>query len=264
MTFSDNSNYIGYIQESEYKGNSNKYKYCRCEMKKDEIIIYGKKGNNKLIFTFAYKLNTYQEKEIDSSAVKIEDKLVCRKLENSLYSCTITCDGQIYIYYLIYRAKVSGTTSNCELFKKVRVQLKRFTSHSNVELYKTANNTKDILCAKNINSKEIECSEINYKYFEDVSNSQCTFNATISTKFLFSYPLTDEEDSNNIDCNYKPFGDEYLFCCGGMDYIKCERLDNNWNSLYRFNLELPEKNNNINILTTSSSFFSIFLYKWRF
>ena len=45
MTFSDNSNYIGYIQESEYKGNENQYKYCRCEMKKDEIIIYGKKGN---------------------------------------------------------------------------------------------------------------------------------------------------------------------------------------------------------------------------
>ena len=167
-----------------------------------------------------------------------------------MYSCAITCDGQIFIYFLIYRAKTSGTTSNCDLYKKVRIQLKRYISHSQVELYKTANNTKDILFAKIINSKEIECSEINYIFSEAVSKSQCNYYTTAITKFLFSYPLTDEEDRNNIDCNYKSFG--------GINYIKCERLDNNLNSLYIFKLELQEKNNNINILTISSSFVSIF------
>jgi len=257
LTYSDSSKYIGYIQESKYKGNENKYMYCRCEMKQDEIIIYGKKGNNKVVFTYAYKLKTYQEIEIDCSP-NIEDKLACKKLLNNFYSCAITCNGKIFIYILVYRAKKSGTISNCELFQEARVQLSQFVSHTEVELYKTAIDTTDIICAKEINTKVIECIEVNYKYLETISNSQCFYNSTVSTKFLFSNPLTDDEDENNINCDYKSFGDEYIFCCGGINYIKCKRLDNERNSHYIFNLDLQGKNNNINILTSSSSFVSIF------
>ena len=257
LTYSDSSKYIGYIQESKYKGNENKYMYCRCEMKQDEIIIYGKKGNNKVVFTYAYKLKTYQEIEIDCSP-NIEDKLACKKLLNNFYSCAITCNGKIFIYILVYRAKKSGTISNCELFQEARVQLSQFVSHTEVEMYKTAIDTTDIICAKEINTKVIECIEVNYKYLETISNSQCFYNSTVSTKFLFSNPLTDDEDENNINCDYKSFGDEYIFCCGGINYIKCKRLDNERNSHYIFNLDLQGKNNNINILTSSSSFVSFF------
>ena len=63
------------------------------------------------------------------------------------------------------------------------------------------------------------------------SYSQCLYNTTVSYNFLFSYPSTDE---NNESCDYTSFGDEYLFCCGGSNYKKCERLDNNWGSLFTF------------------------------
>jgi hypothetical protein len=220
LVYSDSSKYIGYIPESKYKGNENKYMYCRCEMKMDEILIYGKKGNNKVVFTYSYKLNTYQEIEIDCST-NIEDKLVCKKLLNSFYSCAITCNGQIYIYILVYRAKKLGTISNCELFQEARVKLSQFISHTEVEMYKTAINTTDIFCAKEINTKVIECSEVNYNYLETISNSQCIYNLTLNNKFVFSYPLTDDEDENNINCDYKSFGNEYIFCCGGINHIKC-------------------------------------------
>ena len=230
MTFSNNNKYIGYIQESEYKGNANKYKFCRCEMKKDEIIIYGKKDNNKIILTYVYQLKTYQEIQLDCST-NIEDKIVCKKLTNSYYSCAYICNGQVYLQILIYRTKVTQTTTNCELSKGLKVTMSLFISHTEVELFETDNNKRDILCAKNINTKIIECSEINYKNIELTSNYQCLYNTTVSYNFLFSYPSIDE---NNESCDYTSFGDEYLFCCGGSNYKKCERLDNNWGSLFTF------------------------------
>jgi len=258
MTFSDNSNYIGYIQESIYSGNPNKYQNCRCEMKDDEIIIYGKSGTKKLIFTYVYKLKLFKEIEIDKTFTNIEDKIICKKLLNSFYSCAVIGDGQIYLFILIYKASSAGTTTNCELFKRLRVKLSRFFQHTEVEIYPTDINTKDILCAKNINTKIIECSEVNYKINEIISNSQCNYTITVTTKVTFSYPPTDNNDENNADCDYKSFGNEYLFCCGGINYIKCQRLDIDGSSLYSFNLDLQGMNKNINILSSSSSFVTIF------
>jgi hypothetical protein len=120
------------------------------------------------------------------------------------------------------------------LYKGVRIRLSLFISHTNPELYKTESNIKNILCAKNINTKIIECSEINYKNYETISNSECSYDSSVKTKFLFSYPLTDDGDENKLDCDYKSFGDEYLYCCGEINYIKCKRLDKEWNSLYLF------------------------------
>jgi len=258
MTFSDSSTYVGYIQESEYNGNENKYKHCRCQMQKDEIIIYGKKGSNKIIFTYVYKLRTYQEVEIDSTTDNIEDKMFCKKLLNSFYSCAITVNGQIYIYIFVYRTTALGTTTNCQMFKRIRIKLSRFTSHSEVEMYTTDIDTQDILCAKNINNKIIECSQVKYNFIESVSSSECVYNISISTKPVFSFPPTDEEDENNAECDYKSFGDEYLFCCGGLKHIKCQRIDAERNSLYNFTMDLQGNNNNVNILSSSSNFVTIF------
>jgi len=255
LGFSDNNKYIGYIQESEYKGNPKKYKYCTCEMKKDEIIIYGKQGNNKISFTFANGLNKNYTVLIDY-CTSIEDKILCRKLLNSYYFCYVTCNGEVYLQALLFRTKAKDTTSNCIFFKRLKVTFKRFKTHTDVKLYKIGDN-KDMLCAKNINTNAIECSEINYAHAETefASNSTCYYDINVTSKYLFSYPPTDED---NMSCDYKSFGNEYLFCCGETNYIRCQRLNNERISLYSFNLDLQGKNNNINIFSSSSSFVTIF------
>ena len=52
-------------------------------MKKDEIIIYGKQGNNIIIFTYANGLKAYYRILIDY-CTKIEDKIVYKKILNSI------------------------------------------------------------------------------------------------------------------------------------------------------------------------------------
>ena len=43
LAYSDNNKYIGYIQESEYKGNTNKYKNCKCEKKRTKLLFMERK-----------------------------------------------------------------------------------------------------------------------------------------------------------------------------------------------------------------------------
>ena len=56
--------------------------------------------------------------------------------------------------------KSTQTTTNSELSKGLKVIMPLFISHTEVELFETDNNKRDIFCAKNINTKIIECSEI--------------------------------------------------------------------------------------------------------
>ena len=83
LAYSDNTKYIGYIQESKYKGNVYKYEYCTCQMKKDEIIIQGKQGNNIIIFIYPNGLKANYGILIDY-CTKIEDKIVYKKILNSI------------------------------------------------------------------------------------------------------------------------------------------------------------------------------------
>ena len=254
LTYSDNNNYIGYIQESEYKGNTNKYGKCRCEMKKDEVVIYGKKGNSKMIFTYIYKLKKSLEIETDCS--DLEDKIICKKMLNSYYSCAGICNRQAALYIFSYITKSSGTTTNCEMIFQTNIKLLKLSSHTNIEVYETTEDTINIICAQNINFIKYECIRLEYFVKETISSSQCNYEVGGNSTLLFSFPL--EKGIFNQNCDYTSFGSEYLFCCGGINFINCERLDNEWKSLNAFNLYLQGENNNIKILTSSSSFVSIF------
>ena len=43
LAYYDNNKYIGYIQKSEYKGNTNKYKNCKCEKKRTKLLFMERK-----------------------------------------------------------------------------------------------------------------------------------------------------------------------------------------------------------------------------
>ena len=117
LTYSDNTKCIGYIQETEYKGNVYKYEYCSCQMKKDEIIIYGKQGNNIIIFTYTNGLKTNYRILIDYCTKK-EDKIVCWKILNIIILVMLHEMGMfIYKFYFIGQ-KIINTNTNCEFFKR--------------------------------------------------------------------------------------------------------------------------------------------------
>ena len=254
LIYSDNNKYIGYIRESEYNGNENKYMDCRCEMSKDEIIIYGKKESSKIVFTYVYKLR--KSFIIDTKCSDLEDKMHCKKLLNSYYSCASICNGEIILYFFSYLTTSSYTTSDCEMSYKNYLNFKNFKSHTSIEVYETTDNTKDLICAKNINSAGIECILFRYIFTENISDSKCSYGISGTYSYLFSF--TSSEGTNDQNCDFNSFGSEYLFCCGGTNFIKCERLDSQWESILTFNLNLQGENNIINILVSSSSFATVF------
>ena len=110
LTYSDNTKYIGYIQETEYKGNVYKYEYCSCQKKKDVIIIYGKQGNNIIIFTYTNGLKTNYRILIDyCTKIKILNIIILVMLhEMGMF---------IYKFYFIGQ-KIINTTINREFFKR--------------------------------------------------------------------------------------------------------------------------------------------------
>ena len=254
LIYSDNSNYIGYIQENEYMGNAYQYRYCRCAMSKDEIIIYGKKESGKIILTYVNQLR--KSFIIDTQCPYLEDKMICKKLLNSYYSCASICQGEILLYLFTYLTKTTATTTNCEMSYKSSLGFPDFKSHTNIEVYGTSDNTIDLICAKNINSLEIECFLFKYIFSESISSYQCIYTVQGAYKGLFSF--TSSEEANGHNCDITSLDSENLFCCGGINFIKCQRLNSLWETINTFNLNLQGKNNNIYILTTSSSFVSIF------
>ena len=250
LTFSDNNKYIGYIKENEYKGDVND---CRCQVKKNEVIIYGKKGTDHIIFTFIMKETNY---DIKIATPNPEDKIVCILFLNSLYGCGVISNGQIYFYLYGIIPKNSVINSSCEIKQLKYYRFTSFTSHTEVEIYKeSSNNFIFILCAKNINTNIIECLRCTLDFTEEVQYSKCKFNFNLKLKRLFTFQ---KEESNNEDCILSKFEFEYLYCCGGINNIKCERIKEDFGVLYSFKLNLEGVNSHLSLISSSSTFISIF------
>ena len=243
LSFSDSSKYVGYIKENEYKD----YINCRCSIEKDEIIIYGKKGSNKIIFTFIVKKIS---EEIETSCNNLEDQIICRMFLNGMYLCVISCDDQVYIYRITYERKFSFTGNKCTLQISNRIRIPKFSSHINVEVYRTKNENIDIICSKNKNTNIINCINVKYNLQETIEFGQCKYTLSSSSNKDFDFPIG---DLNNEECVIKRFNNENLFCCGGLNKIKCERLDNNYNFVNSFTLNLEGQNNNMLIVNPSTN-----------
>ena len=96
-----------------------------------------------------------------------------------------------------------------------------------------------LYCAKNINSKIIECQSFKtIKYFQCPEIAYSFYNR----KTILSFPTSSEI---NQDLIVNDFGSEKLYCYGEIGFIKCYRVTGTNNIVNTFTLEIPGSNSKL-------------------
>ena len=194
LEFPSSTNYVGYMKETEYNGECTSYD-CRCNVHKNEIIIYGKSNS---YITFSFILNEDSEKILIN--LNMEDQISCKLLTNSEYICAVIYSKKIHLYIFAYVIKTQVIGNVCDLVKIGDKEVSIMNTHTKVTLYDTNQNEKKILCAKNINNNKIECIYVSCNVEEKISffsiSIEYTSTFNIGTEIILSFPL---ESTNNED-----------------------------------------------------------------
>ena len=224
ITFPSSTIFIGYIKESNF-GTAEAALECLCPIPTDEIIIYGKSGSN-IVFSFLKKSLSFSI----SVSTSLEDKMSCKKINNSRYICAVIYENRVFI--LVFVNKLVLT--KCEMSLAQRLQLGDLLNyHTDVELYDTNVVNTKMVCARNLNTNDIECLYVqtNFKFA-----LVCSHSAEVSkSQLIIQFPT---ESENNGECILQGFASEILFCCSGTNLLKCTRLDNDYSVLNSFVIEL--------------------------
>ena len=246
----DSQIFLGYLKEGLCNGGlSQDIINIRCTQQYGERITYGKFENNKIRFYY-YLRNIYIDINVCDG---LEDKISCKKPKNSEYLCAVVCNGKVHIALFIYGTKYTNNNSDCQMEMMSLKEITILNSHTNVNLYDTSNNNK-ILCAKRLSSNYIDCLEISYT-IDDESTEY--INPFYKKTYLINFSGIDIiKFSKNVDelnnyCSLKQFNNEYLFCCGGTDIIKCTRYDMNYNSIEIFSMKTSGEKTHLEIFTNS-------------
>ena len=242
ISFPSSTSFVGYIKESYFASDG-----CLCKISTDEIIIYGKYSTSNIIFSFMKAGYAYAV----SISPNLEDKMNCKKIENSKYICAVIHDNVVYILVFIYK---QGRLK-CEMQNLSKVQFNGLlNTHTDVEIYDTTSSTSKIVCAKNINTNNIECLAviINFSY----TLLLCLISVEVQrTPIIIQFPIKPE---NNGACILQGFLSEILFCCSGSNLIRCTRLQSNYEVIASFDIEFPGENTLKTILTDTSNYVSLF------
>ena len=277
--FPKSSIFVDYISETafspatHYKFSSNpELTELRCQTLEKEIIIYGKKDSYHASFGFIKRNET-----IDISfTCQVEDYMKCNKIINSVYICVFICNNRIFINLYIYGTeeieyKLYPSICKFELYETKDVNF--MNKHNNVRMFDTNEDNEKLICAKNKDTKNMDCFIINY-FFNDIEEElvertniiekegeeedeieitreyeihDYNFTLLFEEEINFSLELDDEKSNNH--CVFKEsIEDEYLLCCGGTNIITCGRIDNDYNLINSFTLNINGNNTYLDIL----------------
>ena len=255
INYPNNQNFIGYIQESEYTPTTLELilPNHKCKIEQNEVIIYGKKDSNYIMFSFI----TRKYSGSFSVYTGIEDHISCKSLENSEYLCAVIYNEMAYFYIIVYVTQLSIIADICELSKINTVKLEKFNSHTQIEMYNTNTNNMKIVCAKNKSNMNIECLSIKTSIVESKSVIKYTYSIESFTygAIFLSYP---SDSSGNNDCKFTTFSSETIFCCGGTNLIKCVRFDDSDEIINTFNINMEGENTYLSIYSSGKNYASIF------
>ena len=251
INYPNNDYYVGYMKESEYENITTDF-IQKCEIPKNEIIIYGRKNTKFISFSFIVKQMHF---EIDSGC-SIKDKISCKRGDNAEYICAVACNEKIIVYLSVLEDTEFPLNSCVITYQSFYIE--NLASHMNPFLLDTDVLTQKILCATNKDTLYIECTNINYNVgVRKVNSIQYEHVLTLEYE-VNDIGVIPMEISNNADCVYFLFLSEILFCCGGTNVIKCARLESNLNFKNYFSLNIPGENTYLNIIYSSSNFTTIF------
>ena len=245
VDFPTSTKYVGYLEEEGTDSASFLDKIgARCKIKENEIVIYGKKENY-IIFSYI-KGKTDISLSISSN---LEDQISCKKLSSCQYICGLIYNNKAYLYLIMYTVKIF-LSSSCEIKVIKNEEIPLLTKHTQVTLYDTVTSNIKVICAKNTTNLNIEClfGVIDIKENSDVT----TYTYTVSFSFYNIFLSFPTDSSTNEYCKFVVFGNEYLFCCGGNNLIKCSRYESDYNYINEFTLNLKGDNTYISIITTGN------------
>ena len=198
------------------------------------FIIYWK-GNNVLCF---YDFDINPENPYHKSIEYNFDEASCQLINEDIYICAFLFYERIYF-------EIFGL-QNSNLDIKKNTDLNRY---ENIILYDTSNNGYKILCARNKDSFNIDCFQIEI-VFPNPPNKEYDINIINMKKNEYNIAFSYNEDN----CNYTKYNSEYLICCGKTDIIYCERRDKDLQLIDLFNITFPGKIRNLTVENNKNEF----------
>ena len=201
-------------------------KYTGCIPQDNDFIIYGYDSNHLIFLSFtqdnSYKLTGYKE---------LSNKISCKFVENKEFICLTLFDKKIKIFFFYYDFNKSNK------FSSIRsIDDDKYNEYINIALYDTSISTKKILCKQKEGNLDIYC-----RFFQIYFNRKGKRDIKYDNKFNFG---SSSNDFFEKDCSLSEFNDEYLFCCGFINSIKCARfnLNTNLNLIGGFKFSINNKN----------------------
>ena len=250
ISYPTNNYFIGYMKEIEYNPPTPIKTGEICKIYKDEIIIYGKSSSN-LIFTFLLAQKSYQF----GVSSNIEDQISCKKTSTAEYICAVVDNNKVKVY--IFKCITNNSDPNdCKLNYLGNIQLSLLSAHTQVVLYDIEMENKKLICAKNITSLYVECMTFRLNVIRSESSTKYTYSASVTLSvILVSFPM---DLSNNGECIYSSFNNEFLFCCGGTNLIKCSRINSDNIFINSFDINLEGENTHLTVLNSGDNYITFF------
>ena len=211
---------FGCFKEIQYSDNG-----INNDIKKDEIIIYGRL-NDKIFFFY------YIDKLAISKYYNFQDILSCKLLISKYYICVYLFNNEIRINV----AKIIINQNDTSIYE-IDETINLFNEDSvinNLILYDTDKSFYKILCASNDNN-DIKCCAIYVKPLNASENDDTTFESNI---FELN-PNYEASTFKKHKCYLTIFNSEFLLCCGGENNISCSRNEKlNFNFINKFSINL--------------------------
>ena len=238
--FPNNFRHLGYIKEKENESLAN-----LCEIKKDEIIIYGNK-NDKFIYFYYIK----EESFYTISTPTIFDKMSCKLVISSLYVCAFFYETHVFVGIIAHFYDKDNKALKYQNDKKIEDF--KDSNYDNLILYDTDNDMYKILCVSK-NKNNIECCAIKVDFTNNSSDKKIE-KIEIFDRKLKSDPGFIASISKIHNCYITVFYSQFLLCCGETNKIHCYRKGlYNFDLINEFSLDLLGNINNL-IITNKGDY----------
>ena len=150
IIYPSSTEFIGSISETKNEGGI--IYGCLCPIVSNEKIIYGRNGIFNITFSFLIKKIDYN---INIANKSLEEKMACKKIQSGQYLCAIVYENCVHVYLFSH---LSISSSKCKMEIKLESDLNNLLQyHTNVEIYNSNITNKKLICAKNLNTFDIEC-----------------------------------------------------------------------------------------------------------
>jgi len=235
FTISSDAKFVGCLKHIQYKKGND------LDIGNGEIIIYGKTGYDGIFF---YYINKKNGNKINYSYYynSIEENITCKLIYKVMYICGFFSQNKIRLL-IIYLTKYS---SRINLGREEKsIELLNTENTDNLVIFDTKKIDNKILCYRKIDKNNKNECFIFYLYFTDNTKEKYSGLDRPKLDIEFQFPF------NEKNCDFTWFYSEYLFCCSDTNIISCYRLNDNYQTVDKFNLTINGENSNLKIINNT-------------